>query len=151
MFKKHKILTKQELNARTEILLEGYSASINIEALTMLNIAKRQIMPACVDYSGRVASSLTIVSDAGASCSSMQKSLTKICGLVDELDAAIDALEAAVDKTQSIGKPNMQARSYRDAVIPAMGDVRQAADTLETLVDADLWTLPSYAEMLFLR
>jgi glutamine synthetase len=151
LFKKHKILTKQELNARTEILLEGYGASINIEALTMLNIAKRQIMPACVEYSGRLASSISVVSETGISCASMEKSLKKVCGLIDELDDAIDALEAAVDKAQSIGKPNTQARAYRDIVIPAMGAVRQAADTLETLVDADLWPLPSYAEMLFLR
>lgn len=151
LFKKHKILTRQELNARTEILLEGYSASINIEALTMLNIAKRQIMPACVEYSGRLASSLTVVSDAGASCGSIQKSLNKVCGLIDDLDAGIDALQAAVEKAQSISKPNMQARSYRDTVIPAMGTVREAADSLEMLVDADLWPLPSYAEMLFLK
>ena len=151
LFKKHKILTKQELNARTEILLESYGASINIEALTMLNIAKRQIMPACVEYSGRLASSISVVSETGISCASMEKSLKKVCGLIDELDDAIDALEAAVDKAQSIGKPNTQARAYRDIVIPAMGAVRQAADTLETLVDADLWPLPSYAEMLFLR
>jgi glutamine synthetase len=151
LFKKHKILTKQELGARTEILLEGYAASINIEALTTLNIAKRQIMPACVEYSGRIASSLSIITDAGATCGTMQKSLEKVCGLIDDLGQGIEALEAAVDKAQSIGKPNTQARSYRDAVIPAMGKVRQAADTLETLVDADLWPLPSYAEMLFLK
>jgi glutamine synthetase len=151
LFKKHKILSKQELHARTEILLEGYSASINIEALTMLNIAKRQIMPACVEYSGRLASSMSVVSETGVACGSMEKTLRKVCGLIDELDSGIDALEAAVDKAQSISKPNMQARAYRDVVIPAMGTVRQAADTLETLVDADLWPLPSYAEMLFLR
>ena len=151
LFKKHKILTKQELGARAEILLEGYAASINIEALTTLNIAKRQIMPACVEYSGRIASSLSIITDAGATCGTMQKSLEKVCGLIDDLGQGIEALEAAVDKAQSISKPNTQARSYRDAVIPAMGKVRQAADTLETLVDADLWPLPSYAEMLFLK
>ena len=81
----------------------------------------------------------------------MQKSLQKVCDLIDELDAGIEALEAAVNKSQAISKPNMQARAYRDTVIPAMGDVRQAADALEMLVDADLWPLPSYAEMLFLK
>jgi glutamine synthetase len=151
LFKKHKILTKQELNARTEILLEGYSASINIEALTMLHIAKRQIMPACVEYSGRLASSMGMVADSGVTCGSMQKSLQKVCGLIDELDAGIESLEVSVDKAQSIAKPNTQARAYRDTVVPAMGTVREAADTLETIVDADLWPLPSYAEMLFLR
>ena len=151
LFKKHKVLTKQELYARTEILLEGYSGSINIEGLTMLNIAKRQIMPACVEYSGRLASSMSIVADTGVLCGSMQRMLEKVCGLIDELDTGIETLEVAVDKAQSISKPNMQARAYRDTVIPAMGDVRQAADALEELVDADLWPLPSYAEMLFLR
>jgi glutamine synthetase len=81
----------------------------------------------------------------------MQKSLQKVCDLIDKLDAGIEALEAAVNKSQVISKPNMQARAYRDTVIPAMGNVRQAADALEMLVDADLWPLPSYAEMLFLR
>ncbi|MHC5159679.1 MAG: glutamine synthetase III family protein, partial [Planctomycetota bacterium] len=151
LFKKHKILTKQELHARTEILLEGYSASINIEALTMLDIAKRQIMPACVEYSGRLASSMGMVADTGVTCASMQKSLQKVCGLIDELDAGIESLEASVAKAQSVAKPNTQARAYRDTVVPAMGTVREAADALETIVDADLWPLPSYAEMLFLR
>lgn len=151
LFKKHKILTKQELHARTEILLEAYSGSINIEALTMLNIAKRQIMPVCVEYSGRLASSMSMIADTGASCGSMQKSLQKVCDLIDELDAGIESLETAVNKAQSTSKPNMQARAYRDVVIPAMESVRQAADILETLVDADMWPLPSYAEMLFLR
>jgi glutamine synthetase len=151
LFKKLKVLTKQELHARTEILLEGYAASINIEALTTLNIAKRQIMPACVEYSGRLASSMSIVADSGVKCSSMQKSLKKVCGLIDELASGIESLEAAVSKAQGISKPNTQARAYRDAVIPAMSSVREAADLLEALVDADLWPLPSYAEMLFLK
>ncbi len=138
LFKKHKVLTKQELYARTEVLLEAYSGSINIEALTMLNIAKRQIMPACVEYSGQLASSMNIVADAGVVCGSMQTMLEKVCGLIDELDTGIDTLEATVNKARSISKPNTQARAYRDAVIPAMGDVRRAADALEMLVDADL-------------
>ena len=151
LFKKHKILSKQELAARTEILLEGYSGSINIEALTMLNMAKRQIMPACVDYCASLAASAGVIAEAGVKSAAVRKSLEKVSGLVDELGEAIEALEAAVEKAQGIGKVNMKARSYRDAVIPAMADVRAAADALETLVDADVWPLPSYAEMLFLR
>jgi glutamine synthetase len=151
LFKKHKILSKQELAARTEILLEGYSAKINIEALTTLNIAKRQIMPAVVEYSARLGSTVGIVGDTGASCKSMQKNLEKICDLIDELSDGIDALEAAVEKAQDISKVTMQARAYRDSVIPAMNAVRAAADALEVLVDAEIWPLPTYAEMLFLR
>ncbi len=151
VFKKHNVLSKQELHARTEILLEGYSGSINIEALTMLNMAKRQIMPACVESCARLGSTLSIVADSGVKCGAIQSSLEKVCRLVDELAQAIEALEAAVEKAQNIKKPNMQARSYRDDVIPAMLALRKPADELETLVDAEVWPLPTYAEMLFLR
>ena len=151
VFKKHKVLSKQELHARTEILLEGYSASINIEALTMLNMAKRQIMPACIDYCASLAASAGVVAESGVTNKAIGKSLKKVSGLVDKLSDAIDTLEAAVEKAQGISKVNMQARSYRDAVIPAMGDVRDAADALEVLVDADVWPLPTYAEMLFMK
>ncbi|MHC4551306.1 MAG: glutamine synthetase III family protein [Planctomycetota bacterium] len=151
LFKRHKILSRQELAARTEILLEGYSASINIEALTMLNIGKRQILPACIDFCAGLAASAGVVAESGIKSKAMQKSLEKVSGLLDELSDGLDTLEAAVEKAQGISKPNMQARSYRDAVIPAMGVVRGAADALEELVDADAWPLPTYAEMLFLK
>ncbi len=151
LFKKHKILSKQELGARTEILLEGYSASINIEALTMVSMAKRQILPACIDYCAGLAASAGVIAEAGASSKAVQKTLKKVSGLVDELSDAIDVLESAIEKAQGINKPHLQGRSYRDDVIPAMAVVRAAADALETLVDADAWPLPSYAEMLFMR
>ena len=151
VFKKHKVLSKQELTARTEILLEGYSANINIEALTMLNIAKRQILPVCVEYCARLAASAGVVAESGVSCQAIGKSLKKGSKLVDELDGAIESLEKALAKTQNIGKTNLQARSYRDDVIPAMAAVRAAADALEEIVDAEIWPLPTYAEMLFLR
>ena len=151
LFKKHKVLSKQELHARTEILMEGYSASINIEALTMLSMAKRQIMPACIDYCANLAASAGVVAESGITNKAIGKSLKKVSGLVDELSDAIDVLEAAVEKAQGISKVNTQARSYRDAVIPAMGAVRAAADALEMLVDANVWPLPTYAEMLFMK
>ncbi len=151
LFKKHKILSKQELHARIEILLESYSGSINIEALTMLNIAKRQILPVCVEYCARLAASVGVVAESGVGCKAIQKSLEKVSGLVDELSDAIDTLELAVKKAQGIRKANMQSRCYRDNVITAMGLVRAAADALEMLVDAETWPLPTYAEMLFLR
>ena len=151
LLKRHKVLSKQELAARTEILLEGYSGSINIEALTMLNMAKRQILPACIDFCASLAASAGVVAESGVKSKAMQKSLEKVSGLIDELSEGIDVLEAAVEKAQGIGKPNMQARSYRADVIPAMADVRAAADALEQIVDADTWPLPTYAEMLFLK
>ncbi len=150
-FKRHNVLTKHELAARTEILLEGYSKSINIEAGAMLSIAKRQILPVCVEYCARLAASASVVADSGVPCKAIQNSLKKVGTLVDDLDTAVEALESALAKTHSIDKVHTQARSFRDDVIPAMKAVRHAADTLETIVDAEMWPLPTYAEMLFLR
>ncbi|MDH4201667.1 MAG: glutamine synthetase III [Phycisphaerae bacterium] len=151
VLERHKVLTKHELHARTDILLENYSKSINIEAGVTLSIAKRQILPVCIDYCANLAASVGIIADSGVSNKVVRKSLEKVSGLVEDLDDAIEDLEAAIEKAQKISKAVQQARSYRDDVIPAMAQVRQAADALEMLVDADAWPLPSYAEMLFLR
>jgi glutamine synthetase len=151
VLKRHNVLSKNELHARTDILLENYSKSINIEANVTLSIAKRQILPVCIDYCANLAASAGIIADAGASNKSVKKSLEKVSGLVNDLDEAVELLEAAIQKAHSMTKVNLQARSYRDDVVPAMAKTRLAADALEALVDADLWPLPSYAEMLFLR
>jgi len=151
LFKKHGVLTPAELKARTEILLEAYSMQINIEAGTTLSMAKRQILPSCIDYSSRLANAVTAVSAAGVDPQVQISLLTKVNTLITELQNGIDDLEAAKAKAGDISKPEKQAEAYRDAVIPAMNAVRAAADELETIVDADLWPLPSYAEMLFMR
>jgi glutamine synthetase len=149
--KRHNVLSKHELHARTDILFENYSKSINIEANVTLSIARRQILPVCIDYCANLAASAGIIADSGVSNKGVKKSLEKVSGLVDDLDNAIELLEAAIQKAHSMTKVNLQARGYRDDVVPAMAKTRLAADALEALVDADLWPLPSYAEMLFLR
>jgi glutamine synthetase len=151
VMKRHGVLTKQELHARTDILLENYSKTINIEAGATLTIAKRQILPVCIEYCTRLAASASVVSESGVECKAVRKSLDKVSVLVDKLSDSIDALESAIAKAKGVSKVNLQARSFRDDVIPAMNAVRSAADALETIVDADIWPLPTYAEMLFLK
>ncbi|MHB9037288.1 MAG: glutamine synthetase III family protein [Armatimonadota bacterium] len=151
LFAQHGVLSKGELHARHEILLERYCKEINIEGLTALAIAKRQILPAAIDFSGSVANAINSVKAAGASSKAQSKLLAEVCGLIDELQVGIVKLEGAVDKSAAIEDVSKQARAYRDDVIPAMGAVRKAADALEMIVDADMWPLPTYAEMLFLR
>jgi glutamine synthetase len=151
VMKRHGVLTKQELHARTDILLENYSKTLNIEAGATLTIAKRQILPVCIEYCSRLAASASVVSDSGVECKAVRKSLEKVSGLVDKLSDAIESLESAVAKAKGVSKVNLQARSFRDDVVPAMVAVRSAADALEMIVDADIWPLPSYAEMLFLK
>lgn len=151
LFIKHGILSKHELHARYDILLERYCKEINIEALTTLQMAKRQIMPAAIEYSGMVAGAVTSIKAAGATAKAQSKILGDLCTLIDSLQVNIVSLEKATDKAGGVANVVKEAEAYRDLVIPAMNAVRQVADELETIVDASIWPLPTYAEMLFVR
>ena len=151
LFTRHGVLSKHELHARYDILLERYCKEINIEALTTLQMAKRQIMPAVMEYTGMVASSVASIKAAGATAKAQSRILGDLCSFTDSLQVNIVDLEKAVDKASGVASVVKQAEAYRDLVIPAMGAVRAVADELETIVDAEIWPLPTYAEMLFLR
>jgi len=151
VFERHNVLSKDELQARTEVLLEAYSMTINIEAQTMLNIAKRQILPAVVGYSGQLGSVIGAVSAAGVGTDTQVAMLERVCCLMKSLRDGVAKLDKAVAKAGSIENPTRQAEDYKNNVIPAMQAVRESADELETIVDADMWPLPTYAEMLFLK
>jgi glutamine synthetase len=151
VFSKHRVLTKAELHARTDILLEGYSMSINIEARTMLDMGKKQILPAAVTYSGKLSDSINSISNAGSAVDAQKKMLDKVCDLVNSLYDNVESLEAVTDKVSNMGDITKQAEKYHEEVIPAMNKVRNDADELEKIVDAEIWPLPTYAEMLFLR
>ena len=150
-FKKHGVLTAAELHARTEILLEAYSMSINIEAMTMLNMAKRQILPACIKYSSELGNAVGAVSSAGVDAGPHKELLKKVCGLIATMQGDISQLEKTTAKAAELTDTTKQARLYRDKVIPSMQSLRVTADELEAIVDADLWPIPTYAEMLFVR
>ncbi len=151
IFKKHGVLTEAELHARTEILLEAYSMSINIEAMTMLNMVKRQILPACVKYSTILGDSVGSVSAAGVDAQPQRELLENVCRLIATMKTNISELEKATSSTKKVADSTKQARLFRDEVVPAMAALRQVADELEMIVDADLWPIPTYAEMLFIR
>jgi glutamine synthetase len=117
----------------------------------MLTMAKRQILPACCEYSHRLGKAVVAVAGAGVGAETQKKMLQRVCDLVAALEGAIDGLERATAQAAQTEGSETQAESYRNDVVPAMAALRQAADELETLVDARLWPLPSYAEMLFIR
>ncbi|MBN2375917.1 MAG: glutamine synthetase III [Sedimentisphaerales bacterium] len=148
---KHNVLTETELRARAEILLENYSKVINIEALTTLNMAKRQILPTAASFSARLGNAVTAVKEAGVAADTQKAMLEKVCSLMSLLHDGISALEAAVEKAGGIEDGLKKAEAFRDLVVPAMLKVREPADELEKIVDADLWPLPTYAEMLFCK
>ena len=151
VMKRHGVLSKHELHARTEILLENYSKTLNIEANVTLNIGKRQILPACIAYSSELAGAVNGMTAAGMTPAVQKRELEKTNSLIEDLSSAIEALEKAVGKAKQIDKSLDKAKCFRDDVVPAMSEVRKAADTLEMMVDAELWPLPSYAEMMFLK
>jgi glutamine synthetase len=151
LFTKHGVLSAGELKARTEILLDVYSRQVNVEALTMLNMAKRQILPACCEYAGRLGQAVAAVSGAGVGAETQKAMLKRISDLITRLQSCIETLgEATARATQTKGAQE-HAEAYREMVIPAMAALRQVADELETIVDARLWPLPTYADMLFVR
>ena len=150
-FKKHGVLTEAELQARTEILLEAYSMSINIEAMTMLNMAKRQILPACIEYSSVLGSAVGAVTSAGVEAGPQRELLENVCELIGKMKKDISELEKVAAEAKKLTDTAKQAELYRDKVIPAMNALRATSDELETIVDADLWPLPTYAEMLFVK
>jgi len=151
LFEKHNVLSKDELQGRVEVMIEAYSMKISIEAKTTLNIAKRQILPAAISYSAELAGAVESIQAAGGAGKAADKKFHELCGLTDLLEDNIEALEAVSEKAVSVADTKKQAQTYRADVIPAMNSVREAADKLETVVDAGIWPLPTYAEMLFMR
>lgn len=152
VMEKHGVLSKVELEARHEIMLENYSKTINIEALTMLDMAKKQILPSVLKFIKNVADSINAVKETGldASIEAQADLLKEVSSLTAEFKRRTDNLERAVNNASNIeGDSFAVAKYYRDEVFVKMGELREIGDKLETLVDADIWPLPTYADMLF--
>ena len=145
------VLTKTEMHSRYEVEVEHYSKVINIEALTMLEMLRKQIAPAVAGYSSEVASAAAAkqaVSDK-LSVRSETKLLEKLSAGADELSDAIDELQEAVDQATAESDEPAKSYLYHDAVLPAMEKARKASDTLERICSEDYWPLPSYSRMLY--
>lgn len=151
VFEKHCVLSKEELHARQEILFEHYAYTLNIEAATTEQMARRHILPAAVKYAGEVAQSFSTLKQADLPAGAVGENAKAIAELVDTLQVNLTTLAKAREKAIGQGEPHQSATCYRDEVVPAMNAVREAADQLEMLVDAREWPLPTYAEMLFIR
>ncbi len=151
VFKRQGVLSASELTARQEILLDGYSMDINIEARTAIQMVKRQILPTCLDYTGRLATAAATISDVGVDASAQMKALEEVNTLTAELQDRIAILEEVTDKADAISKTLKRAEAYRDEVFTACNSVREIVDSLEQIVDAEVWPLPTYAEMLFFK
>ncbi len=151
LFQRHSVLSSAELHARVEVFFENYAKSILIEARTMMSMARRQILPAAIKYAERIASALVAVKNAGMESAAMVGWVEKIGAMIQSLDEAIAALEKSIAHAISTSGAEKKACCCHDTIVEAMKRLRDVSDSLETVVDADLWPLPTYAEMLFLK
>ncbi len=151
VFEKHGVFTKLELESRSEIYYEQYAKVINIEALAMIDMAKKQIVPAVISYQASLAESINSIKKASPSINTsvQEKLLSDIADNLVPLYENLQKLEDVTAKAKEIKDIKEQARYYHDFVFAAMAELRVPADKLEMLVDKAAWPFPSYGDMLF--
>ena len=145
------VLTKVEMESRYEVEMEHYSKIINIEALTMLEMARKQLLPAVNSYMSELANTAAskLAVSESISVRSETKTLGRLSADADAMSDAIDTLQDAVDAAKALPTEALKAVAFHDNVLPAMDTLRAAADDAETLCGEDYWPLPSYSKMLY--
>ena len=146
---KYKILNEREVHARYEVFLENYNKTINVEANLMVLMANRYILPAALQYQKDIGQSVAAVKAAGGSSVQGKKLLSTYTKLVDRFKAQTDALESIIEHTDSSAEKH--AKYMRDKVVPAMAKLREMGDEIEVLTPHEIWPLPTYREMLFVK
>ena len=136
------------MKSRYEINLENYCKTLNIEALTMIDMARHDIFPAVSDYAAQLAANLE-AKGAYVSCTAEKKLLEKISVLTDSFYDHLEKLESSLAGVEAIADSKDAAFYYKDTVLAAMKALRADADALEQLTAADFWPYPSYGDLLF--
>ncbi len=149
LFEKFGIFTKVELESREEIIYETYAKTINIEALTMIDMASKDILPVIASYTGELANTVIAVKEAGASGAAQAELLSEVDSLLAEAKSALTTLETETTKAAAIADAKEQAFYYKDSVKVAMEALRAPVDKLEMLVDSSVWPMPTYGELMF--
>jgi len=150
MFTRHRVFTEQEIKSRYGILLENYCKTINIEALTMIDMVKKMVIPAVVSYQSELAELILRKKSVGTEVSTYldETLLGRISILSESLGRKLEYLTEQVIKVREISDHLELAKAYREKVFIAMSDLRSTVDELETLVAKKHWTIPTYAEIL---
>ena len=149
LFEHFHIFTKAELESRVEILYETYAKTINIEALTMMDMASKQIIPAVISYTKDLAEAVVFVMKAELDASVQRELLGKVNVLLKEMQKALDILQKAEAKARVMKPGKEQAFFYKNEVKTAMEALRIPADKLEVLVDKKVWPFTTYADLIF--
>ncbi len=150
LFAKYRVYSERELQSRFAILCENYVKTVNIEARLTMMMAKTMILPAALRYQGEVASAVNAVKAAGADNGTQLELLKGLTATVSAFQKATAALDHALAHHGN-GDVHAHAKHFRDDVLPAMAEVRTLGDKLETMVADDLWPLPTYREMLYIK
>jgi glutamine synthetase len=148
-FTKHKVLNERELKAREEINFEAYNKTINIEAQLMVLMANRYILPAAFEYTKQVGQAVAAAKAGGAPSKQGKALLATLVKLTDKLKSTSDALAKALEHGGA--NPHAHAKYFRDKVIPLMVSLRETGDALELNIPHEIWPLPTYREMLFIK
>ena len=145
------VMSPAEMNARYEVSLENYSKVLNIEALTMLEMANQQIVPAIIDYENQLASTIAVKQTVSnkISCNAEVHQLETLAECADIISEAINDLRIARKAAKNDPDPLASARAFHDVVIPIMDKLRAAADHAEQVCGEDFWPLPTYTQMLW--
>ena len=149
LFNKFGIFTEAELESREEILYETYAKTINIEALTMIDMASKQIIPAVIRYTKSLADTVIAVREAGADASAQTDLLKTVSEKLSAMKAALARLEEVEAKASAMGNAKEQAFYYKDVVKIAMDELRAPVDEAEMLVDKQVWPVPTYGDLIF--
>ena len=151
LFEEMGVFSRVEVMSRYEVIIEHYAKVLHIEAMTMLEMANKQLIPAATAYMSDVASAAAakMAVSEKLSCKAENKVLEKLSAATDAMSDAVDALDAALESAESETDSLEKAKAYRDKVLPAMADLRTAADAAEVVCGEDYWPLPSYSKMLY--
>lgn len=149
IFEEFKILSRTEIESRTEILLENYSKIINIEALTMIDMSRKQIIPAALDFSKELADSMVSKKSVGVNYDSEKKLADKVSSLTNCILEATDTLDNKLIDSKEVDGAEANARFFRDTVFAAMQELRGVVDELETIMPETVWPFPTYTDLLF--
>lgn len=149
VFSKYGVYTETELQSRVEILLDEYCKTLNIEALTMIDMAKKEILPAAAKYVKDLAKTAELAKSCGAEAVFETETVKEISALTTEMYKALGTLEADVQKVHQIEDTEEMANYFHDVIFADMGALRVPADKIETLVGKEYWPYPTYSDLLF--
>jgi len=148
LFQRYHVFSEKECRSRCEVLLENYSKVKHIEAATLLEMARRQIEPAVMDYAGRLAKDHNQLQQAGFGAAALRRRLQQLDQGLDSLDSDLDRLEVQIDRLETLSDVEEQAAFSGGELTQAMKALRRSCDALEPLVDAKAWPVPTYTDLL---